>query len=173
MDLEKEYGGICDLINLMDRPAIKWDSALISVGLNGAYIREAEEIRIAPTLAELPHELKRTIVHELAHHIMYKSGYGRPAHGWPFLALELVLATWVGYDGDLVLLYVLNRNTLNWEPTASVRRWWRHAQKAIDVLQAGLNAKQWENTSPEAAASFILNQCPLSPLFAKSRLLAT
>lgn len=167
VDLESEYAGICDIINLADRPTIKWDNALTSARLNGVYLPGAKEIRIAPALAEWPDELKRTIAHELAHHIMCENGYRRPAHGWPFLTLELVLATWIGYDGDLVALYVLNRNTLNWEPTAGVRRWWRHAQKAIDVLQDGIHAEQWGNRSPDAAATFILGHCSMPPFLRK------
>ena len=159
VNLEKEYAAVCALLKVTDRPSIHWDEALTAAKLNGLYLPHLAEIRITTTLAQQPEELRRTIVHELAHHIMYRNGYRVLAHGWPFLALEMTLALRANYDHG----FVLTRNAFNWEPTAGIRLWGHHALKAIRVFHNIATVGNLGDLPADTIARSVLSECHLHP----------
>lgn len=154
------YNNICDYFNITNKPISIIDNTLSDQNLNGVYFYKKNEIRISSHL-DTAQKIEKTIIHELAHHIIRQNGYRVSAHGWPFLTMEMFMA----YKRNIDYCYVLNRNVNNWEPTAPLNIWWKHSEIALTLFT---NIRSHEENLPDidVLAKFIIEQCNL-PLWMK------
>lgn len=129
--------------------------------LAGRYIPEKCEIEIQPK--SNGDAIRRTILHELAHHVMWHAGYRTRAHGWPFLAMELILSAKADCIDECPQAGILAKNALNWEPTAGLRLWHTHTYRAWEIFCDMEKEETWGQLSPEDAAHIIIESCGIAP----------
>lgn len=148
------YDDIVTKLQIPKPPRIRWAKKKEMGQFSGLYVPDAKEIRIRDDHQQEPIEnIFPTLVHELAHHLMFSSGYRTSGHGWQFLAAYALLLNRLGTDDILVIEHCMIRN---WPKWPRWHTWYKHLVKAQEVYRKVVDYPDFQSYSAMQIADAVL-----------------
>lgn len=152
--LKDHYDNIVTELQIPKPPRIRWAKKKEMGQFSGLYVPEDNEIKIRDDLQQEPIEnIFPTIVHELAHHLMFISGYRTSGHGWQFLAAYALLLKRLGTDDIQVIERCM---VLNWPKWPRWHTWYKHLVKAQEVYLKVADHPDFQSYSAIQVADAVL-----------------